>query len=396
MNKIEKISKNFILLKKHLDNSDITFLCNHSFRSITGGIQGIYKEEYSKITKSIEKDLKNNKISDKDYIKNLLINLESSKTKSDNKLNNKTKIKSHTHTPSIKDISDNSPMIINDDENHINKNEDKNNSVNINNNNIISLKEEEDENKNQLNNINSSNCDEKDNDKKKLYINIIDKIDKKMNLKENIIEKFSKFGEILSKITENVQKMMMVEIFYNEQKEKIIAVNLVDENIIDIDTIKKIIHLFFNILSKIFKFLTKETENICSLCLNNIFDVINLITDFVKNVKKFINNNGNDIKITFLNNIKIIGNYCLYVLIIKKNNYEYLKELQNQKNNNKINEFFKVYTKYLKTVNKLIINFKDNDMFIKHFMVQPTLISFVELFEMNRKIINYQLNVNFK
>jgi hypothetical protein len=32
----------------------------------------------------------------------------------------------------------------------------------------------------------------------------------------------------------------------------------------------------------------------------------------------------------------------------------------------------------------------------KYFMILPNMISFIDIFEMNRKIINYQLNLNFK
>ena len=406
MNKLEKICQNFISLKNHLDKSDITFLCNHSFRSITGAINGIYKKEYSKntISTSNEKNIKNNS-NNKDYIKNLLINLESSKTKVksekiSNKLSNKTNNKNNyvSQTPLIKDVSDSSPTIMNDDENHINKNEDKNfNNINISNNNTISLNEEEDDNrrKNYSNN-NNSNGTNKQNIKKKLYVNAVDKNDEKLNLKIIILDYFSKFGEILSKIIKFVQKLSTVEIFYKELKEKIITVDLIEENIIYIDALKKITHLFFNILSKIFKFLTKETENICNVCLNNIFDILKLVIDFVKTVKKFIINNNDKVNVMFMKNIKIVGNYCIYVLFIKKYNYQFMIDIQNKNDNNKINEFFRSYAKYLKIVNKLKINLKENDMFVKHFMIQPSMISFIDLFEMNRKIINYQLNLNFK
>ena len=409
MNKLEQICQNFILLKSHLDKSDITFLCNHSFRSITGAINGIYKKEYSKntIDKSNEKDININKSNNNDYLQNLLKNLESSKNKTKaeanankltNKTNKKNKNKSQTQTPSIKEVTDDSPTIVNDDENHINKNEDINaHIIKISNNNTIALNEEEDENKdkNQLNN-NISNNISKQNNKKKLYVNIIDKNDKNINLKEIIVENFSKFGENLTKLVKFVQKMTTIEMFYNELKEKIIKVDLVEENIIYIDSIKKITHLFFNILSKIFNFFTKETENICNLCLNNIFDIINLIIDFVGDAKKHIINNNDKVNVTFMKNIKIVGNYCKYVLFIKKYNYEYMIDIQNKMDSNEINKFFKIYTKYLKIVNKLKINLKENDMFVKHFMIQPSMVSFIDLFEMNRKIINYQLNLNFK
>ena len=416
MNKLEEISKKFLLLKNKLDKSDITFLCNHSFRSLTGGIKGLYKIHYTpEITNSNNKknekemkmnisnnNFKSNSEKKNDYFKNLLISLESSKK--NNKIeNNKNEIKksndkSKSVTPSIKDQSDNSPTIINDDENHINKKEELDSKSKIHN--IIPLNENEDEDEN-TNSINTNkkqlnSHSKKQNNNKIISINIIDKHDKNINIKEKIIEKFAKFDMLLTGLTKELQKMNSIEVFYNEQKQKIISINLVDNNIIQIETIKKIIHLFFNILSKIFNFLAKETENICSLYLNNIFDIIKLIIDFIKQIKNFIKNNNNTIELLFLKNIKIIGNYCLYVLYIKQYNYDYMLDIQKQNENNKINEFFNIYLKYLKIIKKMKNILKDNTIFIKHFMIHPNMISFIDLFEMNRKIINYQLNANFK
>jgi len=44
--------------------------------------------------------------------------------------------------------------------------------------------------------------------------------------------------------------------------------------------------------------------------------------------------------------------------------------------------------KYFKIVNKIKNNFKDNNLFMKHFIVQPSMISFIDLLEINRKIIS--------
>lgn len=407
MNKLELICQKFILLKNHLDKSDINFLSNHSFRSITNGLKGLYKDESSQnntnsINKTNEKENNTQKKINKDYLKNLLIGLESSKIKSKSEKNNtknsniKNKIKSVT--PSNKDVSDNSPAIINDDENdNINKIEDiETKSSNINNNTIPLNENEEEENHENSPNIKKQlNSSTKKENKKKISINIIDKKNK-INVKELIINNFSKFGSLLNDFNKYAPKINTIELFYNEQKEKIISMYFVGGDIIYIDTIKKITHLFFNVLSKAFNCLAKETENICNSCLNTIFDIINLIIDFLKNIKQLIKNNNEKIDIYFLSNIKIIGNYCMYVLIIKKYNYEYMIEIQNKKDNNKINEFFNIYSKYLKTVNKMKNIFKDNDMFLKHFMFHPCMVNFIDLFEMNRKIINYQLNVNFK
>ena len=125
-------------------------------------------------------------------------------------------------------------------------------------------------------------------------------------------------------------------------------------------------------------------------------DLINLIIDYIKIIKKFIKNNNKNIDLLFLKDIKIIGNYCKYVLTIKKYDYEYMTKVQNKKEIDKINIFFNDYLKYFKTVNKLKVILKDNNMFMNHFTIQPTMLSFIDLFEMNRKIINYQLNVNYK
>ena len=417
MNKIEEICQKFLLLKKRFEKSEINFLCNHSYRSITGQMKGLYKDQISPNKnnvkqKSYENELKKSKnnihnikshsksINKSDCLRKMIMTLESSNKKTKNENDNKTNIiknvntklktndKNKSITPSAKDISDNSPTIINDED--VNKKKGNEDLETISNNNIINLNEEEEKS----NNNNNENKKQKYN--KYSSINIIDKDDKTLNIKDIIINNFSWFGTQLGKLTESVPKINYIETFYNEQREKIISVNLKNGDFIQIEAIKKIIHLFFNIISKIFKYLTKETENTCILCLNNIFDIINLVIDYIKTIKKFIKNNNNNIDILFLKDIKIIGNYCMYVLYIKKYNYEYMLEVQNKKENDKINTFFNNYLKYFKTVNKVKIILKDNNMFIKHFSIQPTMISYVDLFEMNRKIINYQLNVNYK
>ncbi len=400
-------------------------MCNHSYRSIIGQIKGLYKDEISPNKNNIKsktsenqlketkENLENSKSHSKSNNKNeclqkILMKLESStkKTKNENdhkkniikkpstnKINNNNdKNKHKSITPSIKDFSDNSPTIINDDD-IINKNNSENyDSKTIsNNNNIINLNEEEEKSNN-----NNNNGNKKQKYNKFSSLNIIDKDDKSINIKDIIIDNFSWFGTQLGKLTERVPKISSIETFYKEQKEKIISVNLNNVENIQIEVIKKLIHLFFNVLSKIFKCFTYETENTCNICLNNIFDIINLIIDCIKTIKKFIKNNNKNVDILFLKDIKIIGNYCIYVLSIKKYNYDYMKEIQKKKESDKINTFFNNYLKYFKTVNKVKIILKDNNMFIKHFTIQPTMISYVDLFEMNRQIINYQLNVNFK
>ena len=427
MNKLEEICQKFLLLKKRLDKSDINFLCNHSFKSLACGVKGLYKQQLSpnnnkspKILnkteeKSNNKDnnisniKSNSKNNNKDCLKNLLISLESTKTKSKSVINDKNikittnKKNNNNKSPSIKDIS-NSPTIINEEENHINKKEEIESKSNINNNNnTIPLNEEEDNSNNNINNNNNNNKNNKNSNSKikkkkinkNLPINVRDKDNKNFDLREKIIENFTTYNSYLSKLVEILPKVNDIQKFYNQNKDKIISEELKNINVIYFFSIKKIIHLCFNTLSKLFNLLAKGTEQECNIGLNIILDIINLIINFIKIIKKHIKNNKDGIDLLFLKDIKSIGNYCLYILILKKNDYEYMLEVQNKKDNDKINEFFNNYLAYFKSVNKLKKILKDNNMFIKHFMIQPSMISFIDIFEMNRKIINYQLNVNF-
>ena len=227
------------------------------------------------------------------------------------------------------------------------------------------------------------------------YINLIDKDNKDFNLREKILDNFSSYSKILSKLTEIFPKINEVENFFNQNKEKMISNELKNINIVYIKSIKKFIHLYFNTLSKIFNSLSKGTENDCNFCLNVVLDLITLIINFIKLIKKFIKNNNENIDITFLKDIKSIGKYCMYVLVLKKNDYEYMIEVENKKDIKKVNEFFNNYLNYFKSVHKLQKIFKENTTLIKHFMIQPTMVSFIDLVEMNKKIINYQLNINF-
>ena len=427
MNKVEEIIQKFLLLKTKLDKSDISFLCHHSFRSLTSGIKGLYKDSLSpnkanQINNNNEKELKkeinnnnekeikketnndksNMKSNNKDYFKNLLISLESTKTKNENNKKNKNIKNSETKNnegkksiPKLKkDEFDKSPTILNDNENQINTYNEEESIPNSNN--LISLNENEEEKSNNTNNLQKM---ENSNTKrrkieKKISINIIDKDDKNLNIKEKIIENFYEFSNRLSYLVKIFPKMNSIESFYIEQKEKIKTSEL-NYNTIYIGTIKKIVHLSFNILSKIFNFLSKETENSCHMSLNGIFDILDLNIQITKKIKKFIKNNCDSCDLSFFKNIKIVGNYCYSVLFIKKNNYENMVKIQNRNDSEQKNKFFNNYINYLKSVNKLKHIFKDNNLFSKHFMLQPTMISLVELYEMNRKIINYQLNANF-
>ena len=190
--------------------------------------------------------------------------------------------------------------------------------------------------------------------------------------------------------------MKLVDDFYYKSKDSLLIKYIIDSNIINMETIKKLIHLCFNVLSKVFSTLIKETENKINSLYKDITDIITMILNFIQVIKTFIKNNGDNVDVSFLKEMKNIGNYCLYVMKIKKYNYEYMNEIESKKENEKKIEFFKDYMKYFKIVNKIKPFFKDNNLFMKHFMVQPSMISFIDLLEMNRKIINFQLNVNYK
>ena len=423
MNKLEEICQKFLLLKKKLDKEDYNFLCNHSFKSLKCGFKGLYKEsnlqtnnntknntnekEIKTKPKKIDSNSKNN--NNKECLQNLLFSLEMTKTKSKSEINSnkikkieKNNNKDKSTSPNINDMS-NSPSIVNDEENHINNIKDEDNkSIKINSN-LISLNEEDDEQTNKKNNDKrsknlNSKLDskiQKKNCNNNFYINLIDKDNKDFNLREKILDNFSSYSKILSKLTEIFPKINEVENFFNQNKEKMISNELKNINIVYIKSIKKFIHLYFNTLSKIFNSLSKGTENDCNFCLNVVLDLITLIINFIKIIKKFIKNNNENIDITFLKDIKSIGKYCMYVLVLKKNDYEYMIEVENKKDIKKVNEFFNNYLNYFKSVHKLQKIFKENTTLIKHFMIQPTMVSFIDLVEMNKKIINYQLNINF-
>ena len=422
MNKLEEICQKFLLLKKKLDKEDYNFLCNHSFKSLKCGFKGLYKEnnlqtnnstknntnekEIKTKPKKIDSNSKNN--NNKECLQNLLFSLEMTKTKSKSEINSnkikkieKNNNKDKSTSPNINDMS-NSPSIVNDEENNINNTKDEDNKSNKINSNLISLNEEDDEQTNKNNNEKNKNLKSKLDSKKQkkngnnnFYINLIDKDNKDFNLREKILDNFSSYSKILSKLTEILPKINEVENFFNQNKEKMISNELKNINIVYIKSIKKFIHLYFNTLSKIFNSLSKGTENDCNFCLNEVLDLITLIINFIKIIKKFIKNNNENIDITFLKDIKSIGKYCMYVLVLKKNDYEYMIEVENKKDIKKVNEFFNNYLNYFKSVHKLQKIFKENTTLIKHFMIQPTMVSFIDLVEMNKKIINYQLNINF-
>ena len=403
MDKLEEFSKKFYSLKKILNNSDIHQLCSQPFKSIILEIKGKSKEfsSSSKLPKSINNNNNNDtnimhKANNKkdEFYKNLLTSLESSKKKQKPiNLTKTPKNDNKSHSPSINDMND-SPKIL-EDNNHVGNN--LKNDFNNFNNNTIPLNEDEEENNQSSNNLHKSNkslSKIKSNENISFYI--IDKTDKKLNILDKIKEYLNKYDVLLSSLREKASSIKEIDNFYYKNKESFLIKYIMDNNIINMDTIKKLIHLFFNVLSKIFSTFTKETDYNINLCFNDISNIINLILDLIKIIKNFIKNNGDNVDITFLKEMKIIGNYCLYVMVIKKYNYEYMIEIENKKDNDKKNMFFMEYMKYLKIVKKIKNIFKDNSLFMKHFLVQPNMINFIDLLEMNRKIINFQLNVNYK
>jgi hypothetical protein len=408
MNKIEEICKKFTSLKKKLNESEIHQLCHQPYKSLIQEIKGGSKEDRSstKLTSNLKNNLINNDLNksnskNDEYFKNLLISLESSKkehknhnneNKETHKNNNTSPKMEKSRSPSIKKV-DGSPEIITDK--NINKFE--KDIINEIKGKTISLNEDEEENNDSLSNKNKSNKNlSKINKNMNISFYIIDKTDKTLNISEKITEYLEKYDDLLTLMSKKIPQMKLVDDFYYKSMESLLIKYIRDNNIINMDTIKKSIHLCFNVLSKVFSALTKETENKINSFYDDIKDIINLILQFIKIIKKFIINNGDNVDVNFLKEMKNIGNYCLYVMIIKKYNYENMIEIESKKENDKKIQFFKDYLKYFKIVNKIKPIFKDNSLFMKHFMVQPSMISFIDILEMNRKIINFQLNVNFK
>ena len=408
MNKIEEICKKFTSLKKKLNESEIHQLCHQPYKSLIQEIKGGSKEDRSstKLASNLKNNLINNDLNksnskNDEYFKNLLISLESSKkehknhnneNKETHKNNNTSPKMEKSRSPSIKKV-DGSPEIITDK--NINKFEKE--ITNEIKGKTIALNEDEEENNDSLNNKNKSNKNlSKINKNMNISFYIIDKTDKTLNISEKITEYLEKYDDLLTLMSKKIPQMKLVDDFYYKSMESLLIKYIRDNNIINMDTIKKSIHLYFNVLSKVFSALTKETENKINSLYDDIKEIINLILQFIKIIKKFIINNGDNVDVNFLKEMKNIGNYCLYVMIIKKYNYENMIEIESKKENDKKIQFFKDYLKYFKIVNKIKPIFKDNSLFMKHFMVQPSMISFIDILEMNRKIINFQLNVNFK
>ena len=407
MNKLEEICQKFSSLKNLLNKSEIDQLCHHPFKSISKEIKRYSKDDTSSM--NLELNTKNNPINthlnksnskNDDYFKNLLISLESSKKEPKNN-NNDKHIKNNNESPKIEksrspsiNNGDDSPKILKEKENLETFEKEEYNEIKEK---IIPLKEDEEEyieTSSYKNKVNKTWNKTKSN--KNISFYIIDKTDKNLNINVKIKEFLNNYDDKISSLSKTITQMKPVDDFYYKSKESLLIKYIVDSNIINMDTIKKIIHLCFNALSKIFSAFIKETENKINSLYNDIVDIIKMILSFIKLLKTFIKNNGDNVDVTFLKEMKNIGNYCLYVLIIKKYNYEYMSEIENKKENEKKVDFFRHYMKYFKIINKIKPNFKENNLFMKHFMVQPSMISFIDLLEMNRKIINFQLNVNYK
>ena len=407
MNKLEEICQKFSSLKNLLNKSEIDQLCHHPFKSISKEIKRYSKDDTSSM--NLELNTKNNPINthlnksnskNDDYFKNLLISLESSKKEPKNN-NNDKHIKNNNESPKIEksrspsiNNGDDSPKILKEKENLETFEKEEYNEIKEK---IIPLKEDEEEyieTSSYKNKVNKAWNKTKSN--KNISFYIIDKTDKNLNINVKIKEFLNNYDDKISSLSKTITQMKPVDDFYYKSKESLLIKYIVDSNIINMDTIKKIIHLCFNVLSKIFSAFIKETENKINSLYNDIVDIIKMILSFIKLLKTFIKNNGDNVDVTFLKEMKNIGNYCLYVLIIKKYNYEYMSEIENKKENEKKVDFFRHYMKYFKIINKIKPNFKENNLFMKHFMVQPSMISFIDLLEMNRKIINFQLNVNYK
>lgn len=405
MNKLEEICQKFSTLKKLLNKSDIDQLCHHPFKSLSKEIKRYSKDDSSSMNLGL--NMKNNPINtyfnksnskNDDYYKNLLISLESAKKEPksyDKHINNNSQTPKieKSRSPSINN-EDSSPKIIKEKDNLEVLEKEIFNEIKEK---TIPLKEDEEENIETSSNKNKINATlSKTKSNKNISFYIIDKTDKNLNINQKIKEFLNSYEDKISLLLKSIPQMKSVDDYYYQNKESILIKYILDSNIINMDTIKKIIYLFFNALSKIFSALIKETENKINSLYNDIIDILKMILNFIKILKTFIINNGDDVDITFLKELKIIGNYCLYVLIIKKYNYEYMNEIENKKETEKKINFFSNYMKYFKIINKIKNIFKDNNMFIKHFMVQPSMITFIYLLDMNRKIINFQLNVNFK
>jgi len=407
MNKLEEICQKFSSLKNLLNKSEIDQLCHHPFKSISKEIKRYSKDDTSSM--NLELNTKNNPINthlnksnskNDDYFKNLLISLESSKKEPKNN-NNDKHIKNNNESPKIEksrspsiNNGDDSPKILKEKENLETFEKEEYNEIKEK---TIPLKEDEEEyieTSSYKNKVNKAWNKTKSN--KNISFYIIDKTDKNLNINVKIKEFLNNYDDKISSLSKTITQMKPVDDFYYKSKESLLIKYIVDSNIINMDTIKKIIHLCFNVLSKIFSAFIKETENKINSLYNDIVDIIKMILSFIKLLKTFIKNNGDNVDVTFLKEMKNIGNYCLYVLIIKKYNYEYMSEIENKKENEKKVDFFRHYMKYFKIINKIKPNFKENNLFMKHFMVQPSMISFIDLLEMNRKIINFQLNVNYK
>lgn len=407
MNKLEEICKKFISLKKQLKKSDIDELCYLPFKSLLYELKNLSNVNSS--SKNLNEIIKNNSINTYDnksnnknneFYKNLLISLDSSKKEQKNltleknrKNERESGHKERSRSPSINNEANDSPQIRKDNENIDLIEKDIINEIRGK---TIPLNEEEENNETSNSNNKLKKISNHKTQNHNISFYIIDKTDKNINISEKIIEYLNNYDDKLTLLSKAIPQIKLVDDFYYKSKESLLMKYVLEAKIINLDTIKKIIYLCFNVLSKVFSAFIKENENKINSCSNDIIEIIKLILNFIKIIKTFIINNGDNIDVSFLKEMKNIGKYCSYVIIIKKYNYQYMNEIENKKENEKKIQFFNDYMEYLKIVNKIKNIFKDNNLFLKHFIIQPSMISFIDLLEINRKIINFQLNVNYK
>ena len=307
MKKVEEICQKFSSLKNILNESNIEHICNIPFNSLTKEIKRTTKEEPSlnnletmpKNNLNITNSNKSSNKNDINCFKNLLISLESSKKTQKNTLNiNKSPKIEKSRSPSI-NIEDESPKILNNEEKEKNILEnDINNEIKSK---IIPLNEDEEENNESSSyKIKSNKNLEKTKSNQNISFYIIDKTDKNLNISDKIKEFLNIYDDKLISLSKDLPQIKLVDNFFYKTKESLIMKYIRDNNIISIDTIKKLVHLCFNVLSKVFSVFTKETENKINSCLNDINEIITLILNFIKLIKKFINNNSDNVDVTFL------------------------------------------------------------------------------------------------
>ena len=351
MNKLEEICKKFISLKKQLKKSDIDELCYLPFKSLLYELKNLSNVNSS--SKNLNEIIKYNSINTYDnksnnknneFYKNLLISLDSSKKEQKNltleknrKNERESGHKERSRSPSINNEANDSPQIRKDNENIDLIEKDIINEIRGK---TIPLNEEEENNETSNSNNKLKKISNHKTQNHNISFYIIDKTDKNINISEKIIEYLNNYDDKLTLLSKAIPQIKLVDDFYYKSKESLLMKYVLEAKIINLDTIKKIIYLCFNVLSKVFSAFIKENENKINSCSNDIIEIIKLILNFIKIIKTFIINNGDNIDVSFLKEMKNIGKYCSYVIIIKKYNYQYMNEIENKKENEKKNTIF--------------------------------------------------------